>query len=131
MTIHSSACPQTLLPPLGQPCSLQHVCPDLLPVVQNYLQLDHPSVYSGVRYTTLEISPQLAAIQQRKVKSSGKHQECFTVVQQDALSSLAWQALDERPCVILMMEVLDNMPHDRSTALLIVLCIYLYFALSD
>lgn len=96
---------------------------DWLPcAAQDYLETNDEQVYSGTSYTTLEISPRLAAMQQRKVTANGRHQQCFSVVQQDALTSLAWDAPAEQPCVILMMEVLDNMPHDRYSILLAYCC---------
>lgn len=83
-------------------------------LLQDQLEAERPDIHATTSYTSLEISSQLAAKQQQTVlQGSNKHTAQFQVVQQDAASALAWHVQDERPCVILMMEVLDNMPHDR------------------
>lgn len=47
------------------------------------------------------------------VLRDGKHQSCYQVLQQDAIHSSLWDTVDQQPCVIILMEVLDNLPHDR------------------
>lgn len=32
---------------------------------------------------------------------------------QDAGKAESWGGVDERPCFVIMLEVLDNLPHDR------------------
>lgn len=84
-----------------------------LPSLQDYLHARHPDQYASAKYTSLEISPKLAAIQEQRVLGDGKHSSCYKVSQHDAVTATAWGVASEQPCVILLMEVLDNLPHDR------------------
>jgi hypothetical protein len=81
--------------------------------LQDYLHDHHQEQYARASYTSLEISPKLAEVQQQKVLHDGKHRSCYKVAQHDASAPLAWGAVNEQPCVIILMEVLDNLPHDR------------------
>ena len=47
------------------------------------------------------------------VLRDGKHHSHYQVLQQDAIHSSLWDTVDQQPCVIILMEVLDNLPHDR------------------
>eukprot|EP00775_Hariotina_reticulata_P008482 gene8482-8664_t len=89
--------------------------------------LDHiaetePITYSAMSYTTIEISPSLAAQQHEFVVKQRGHSQAWRCIQQDASTAQAWQevaaALPPRHNLgqhtfVLMMEVLDNLPHDR------------------
>ena len=81
--------------------------------MQNHLQHQAPDQYSSSQYTSLEISPKLAHMQQQKVPAGSKHAAHYSILQLDATEWSAWHGLNERPCIILLMEVLDNLPHDR------------------
>lgn len=81
--------------------------------VLDYLHDHHQEQYAHASYTSLEISPKLADVQQQKVLHDGKHRSCYQVAQHDASAPVAWGAVNEQPCVIILMEVLDNLPHDR------------------
>ncbi|KAL0028989.1 hypothetical protein WJX77_009984 [Trebouxia sp. C0004] len=81
--------------------------------VLDYLHDHHQEQYARTSYTSFEISPKLAEVQRQKVLYDGKHRSCYKVAQHDASAPLAWGAVNEQPCVIMLMEVLDNLPHDR------------------
>ena len=81
--------------------------------LQDNLQQNWPSRYQHTSYTSLEISPQLASAQANMVLRDGKHRSHYQVLQQDAIHSSLWDTVDQQPCVIILMEVLDNLPHDR------------------
>lgn len=78
------------------------------------MQESFPERYQTASYTSVEISPHLASAQAEKVLSDGKHGSSYQVLQQDATSCSLWDSVDQQPCVILLMEVLDNLPHDKS-----------------
>lgn len=81
--------------------------------VLDHLQAQAPDQYKDCSYTSLEISPKLAHIQRQKVLADGKHADQYRVLQQDAVDSSSWSTVNPKPCIILLMEVLDNLPHDR------------------
>ena len=78
------------------------------------MQENCPGRYQTASYTSVEISPHLASAQTEKVLRDGKHASSYQVVQQDATTCSLWDTVDQQPCVILLMEVLDNLPHDKS-----------------
>ncbi|GAB4824262.1 hypothetical protein N2152v2_011308 [Parachlorella kessleri] len=73
--------------------------------LQDWLRQHQPELYASCHYTCIEISPSLAQRQQQRVAAA--------VVQQDGGSEAAWGPPSEEPCYIIMMEVLDNLAHDR------------------
>jgi len=72
------------------------------------LKLRYPQIYAKTRYNLCEISPTLAKIQTSRL--SGRHPGVYGVINQDFLS---WSKRIEEPTMILAMEVLDNLPHDK------------------
>jgi hypothetical protein len=101
---------------------------------QGYIKHNAPELYArGVNYTVLEISRPLAEMQRSFVVEEAGH--CagglFNVVQGNAWDPVTWEhaahllpawqymgSLDRGPppqqhCFVLLMEVLDNLPHDR------------------
>eukprot|EP00897_Mesotaenium_endlicherianum_P005548 jgi/Mesen1/5020/ME000025S04412 len=70
-------------------------------------------VYNRTRYTSVEISEALATQQEQKVKASGGHTRTYSVEHRSAIDVSGWGKMDEQPCYVIMLEVLDNMPHDR------------------
>ena len=74
----------------------------------------HSTDYDSCQYTCVEISPQLAALQQETVAEQHDHRGRFTVEQRDAADLSSWAAMPAAdPTFVLMAEVLDNLPHDR------------------
>ena len=82
-------------------------------VLQDHLQDHQPERYEDASYTALEISPQLAATQAAKVLEGGRHTSRYQVLHQDAINSSVWDTVDTKPCIVILMEVLDNLPHDK------------------
>ncbi|KAL3143873.1 hypothetical protein ABBQ32_003691 [Trebouxia sp. C0010 RCD-2024] len=82
---------------------------DILDSLQQYW----PSCYRHTSYTSLEISPHLASAQAEMVLRDCRHTACYKVLQQDAICSSLWDTVDQQPCVIILMELLDNLPHDK------------------
>ena len=70
----------------------------------------YPDVYSRSKYTLCEISPTMASLQLSRV--SGRHQDVVKVHNADFLD---WNSPVEEPTIIIAMEVLDNLPHDKLT----------------
>ena len=71
-----------------------------------------PDVYRSMRYTSVEVSAQLAARQAAAVKAAG-HEARFAVERRDAADVAGWGGVDDAPCFVLALELLDNLPHDR------------------
>jgi len=73
-----------------------------------------PDVYASMQYVTVEISEALAAKQESRVGQVESHRERYAVWGgHDAAVAEAWGAVDDSPCYVVMLEVLDNLPHDR------------------
>ena len=81
--------------------------------MQGTLRDGHGAIYESCQYTCVEISPQLAALQQQTVAEQHGHGDHFEVLQQDAADRGAWGAPRAEHTFVVMAEVLDNMPHDR------------------
>lgn len=81
--------------------------------ILDHLHSECPDRYADASYTSMEISPRLASIQEQQVLHDGLHSAQYQVLQHDGITSSAWDTVDERPCVIILMEVLDNLSHDR------------------
>jgi hypothetical protein len=80
-----------------------------------WLRAARPEAYAACRYTCLEISPALAAVQRRRVAGEAGHAAAqFEVRVGDASDPGAWGPASGEECHVMMMEVLDNMPHDRA-----------------
>ena len=77
-------------------------------LLQDWVQVQRPDLYQKLSYTSIEISPRLAQLQQERLAG---HEARFSVQQRDARAS--WGKPTKKPCVIIMNEVLDNLPHDR------------------
>jgi len=48
-----------------------------------------------------------------RVSSLGKHSQTYTVQTRDAVERYGWGEVDETPCFVVALEVLDNLPHDK------------------
>ncbi|XP_073134926.1 protein arginine methyltransferase NDUFAF7 homolog, mitochondrial isoform X3 [Henckelia pumila] len=80
--------------------------------VMDYMKLNAPTrVYDNMAYISVEISSSLAKKQLETVGEVGSHLTKFKVECRDAADSIAW-GNEQQPCWVIMLEVLDNLPHD-------------------
>ncbi|CAN6447796.1 unnamed protein product [Victoria cruziana] len=81
--------------------------------IMDYMMLNAPSkVYSNMKYISVEISPALAEKQMETVGEVKSHLSRFQVECRDAAVRNGWGLVDAQPCWVIMLEVLDNLPHD-------------------
>ncbi|CAH2038900.1 unnamed protein product [Thlaspi arvense] len=103
--------------------------------VLDYIMLNAPErIYNNMSYTSIEISPSLAKIQKETVAQVGSHLSKFRVECRDASDLSGWSEVlslphvadfvcylvenvklrnvEQQPCWVIMLEVLDNLPHD-------------------
>ncbi|GKV28707.1 hypothetical protein SLEP1_g37724 [Rubroshorea leprosula] len=81
--------------------------------IMDYIMLNAPPrVYNNMTYTSVEISPSLAEIQKQTVGEVRSHLSKFKVEWRDATEQSGWGDVDQQPCWVIMLEVLDNLPHD-------------------
>ncbi|XP_047336738.1 protein arginine methyltransferase NDUFAF7 homolog, mitochondrial isoform X2 [Impatiens glandulifera] len=81
--------------------------------IMDYIMLNAPSrVYSSMTYTSVEISPSLAKRQMETIGENRSHASRFKVECRDAADRDGWGDVEEQPCWVIMLEVLDNLPHD-------------------
>lgn len=59
-----------------------------------------------------EISPSLAELQRETVGEVRSHLSKFRVECRDAADRKGWGDVEQEPCWVIMLEVLDNLPHD-------------------
>ncbi|KAL2469507.1 Protein of unknown function (DUF185) [Abeliophyllum distichum] len=80
--------------------------------VMDYIKLNAPTrVYDNMSYISVEISSSLAKKQQETVGGVNSHLAKFRVECRDAANPSGW-GLEQQPCWVIMLEVLDNLPHD-------------------
>jgi hypothetical protein len=80
--------------------------------VLDFLRVNAPGVYKGMSYRVLEISERLHGIQ---LASLAAHSVAGSVVV-DAMS-LGGRLSDPSPCIVIGLEVLDNLPHSKAVGL--------------
>ncbi|KDP39374.1 hypothetical protein JCGZ_01131 [Jatropha curcas] len=81
--------------------------------IMDYIMLNAPArVYNSMTYTSVEISPSLAEIQKETVGEIRSHLSKFRVECRDAADRSGWGDVEQQPCWVIMLEVLDNLPHD-------------------
>lgn len=81
--------------------------------IMDYIMLNAPDrVYKNMTYTSVEISPSLAKKQLETVGEVHSHLSKFKVECRDAADRSGWGDGDTQPCWVIMLEVLDNLPHD-------------------
>ncbi|XP_031267502.1 protein arginine methyltransferase NDUFAF7 homolog, mitochondrial [Pistacia vera] len=81
--------------------------------IMDYLKLNAPErVYNNMTYISVEISPSLAEIQKETVGQVHSHSSKFRVECRDAADRSGWGDVMQQPCWVIMLEVLDNLPHD-------------------
>lgn len=81
--------------------------------IMDYIMLNAPSrVYNNMTYISVEISPSLAKKQKETVGQVQSHLSRFRVECRDAADRHGWGDVQQEPCWVIMLEVLDNLPHD-------------------
>ncbi|XP_062149982.1 uncharacterized protein LOC133858521 [Alnus glutinosa] len=81
--------------------------------IMDYIMLNGPArVYNNMTYISVEISPSLAEIQRETVGEVRSHLSKFRVECRDAADRSGWGDVEQQPCWVIMLEVLDNLPHD-------------------
>ncbi|CAI9290451.1 unnamed protein product [Lactuca saligna] len=81
--------------------------------IMDYIMLNAPTrVYNNMSYTSVEISSSLAKKQLETVGEVGSHLSKFKVECRDAADRSGWGDAEQQPCWVIMLEVLDNLPHD-------------------
>jgi hypothetical protein len=83
--------------------------------ILDWLRTNSPSIYAQCHYTLLEFSPRLREAQAAAVATHGPR---ATVAAADATNVLeANFSGDSRPCFVIGLEVLDNLPHDKAVCI--------------
>ncbi|KAH7573047.1 hypothetical protein JRO89_XS03G0057500 [Xanthoceras sorbifolium] len=81
--------------------------------IMDYIMLNAPErIYNNMTYVSVEISPSLAQIQKETVGQVRSHSSKFRVECRDAAEKGGWGHGEQQPCWVIMLEVLDNLPHD-------------------
>ncbi|PRQ38567.1 putative protein arginine methyltransferase NDUFAF7 [Rosa chinensis] len=81
--------------------------------IMDYILLNAPTrVYNNMTYVSVEISPSLAELQRETVGEVRSHLSKFRVECRDAADRKGWGDVEQEPCWVIMLEVLDNLPHD-------------------
>lgn len=81
--------------------------------ILDYMMLNAPAkVYNNMTYISVEISPALARKQVDTVGEVSSHLKRFHVECRDATDRNGWGKVNGQPCWVIMLEVLDNLPHD-------------------
>ncbi|KAI5064689.1 hypothetical protein GOP47_0019384 [Adiantum capillus-veneris] len=80
--------------------------------ILDYMKNEAPLVYDNMHYVSVEISEALAKIQLKTVHAEESHKSRYCVECRDACRQSGWGEIDGRPCFMILLEVLDNQPHD-------------------
>ncbi|XP_058102597.1 protein arginine methyltransferase NDUFAF7 homolog, mitochondrial isoform X1 [Magnolia sinica] len=81
--------------------------------IMDYMMLNAPAkVYNNMVYVSVEISSSLAKKQLETVGDVRSHLSRYRVECRDAADRSGWGDVDPQPCWVIMLEVLDNFPHD-------------------
>eukprot|EP00250_Pteridium_aquilinum_P015013 c22327_g1_i2 orf=102-1040(+) len=80
--------------------------------ILDYVKKEAPSIYHNMHYVSVEISKALADTQLQSVHAEETHKSHHSVDCRDACKRTGWGKADERPCFVILLEVLDNQPHD-------------------
>ncbi|KAM7485703.1 hypothetical protein LguiA_001712 [Lonicera macranthoides] len=81
--------------------------------IMDYIMLNAPTrIYNSMTYISVEISSSLAKKQTETVGEVCSHSSKFRVECRDAADPSGWGDVEQQPCWVIMLEVLDNLPHD-------------------
>ena len=72
-----------------------------------------PTVHASTQWTAVDVSHSLLRKQSETVSLGSHHRGCFRTEQRGAADAAGWGAVCRRPCFVLALELLDNLPHDR------------------
>ncbi|MEW5300862.1 MAG: hypothetical protein WDW36_003761 [Sanguina aurantia] len=81
--------------------------------ILDWIRDNRPDDYLRTTYTCIEVSSRLAVQQYQTVVAKGGHVGRFRLLRGSGWDVETWGARDYTHTFILMMEVLDNLPHDR------------------
>lgn len=85
--------------------------------ILEWIQQHRSDIYGSCRYVSMDISENLAAMQQRRACQHG-HENVFQSHVGDACMADTWKSvIGDEECFIIGMEVLDNLPHDKVVAM--------------
>ncbi|KAL2631104.1 hypothetical protein R1flu_015790 [Riccia fluitans] len=81
--------------------------------ILEYIRAHAPrTLYETMTYTSVEISGELAKRQYEKVVTGDENRKHFSVEHRSASDRNGWGPVNPEPCFVIMLEVLDNLPHD-------------------
>ncbi|KAG6549180.1 hypothetical protein Mapa_009165 [Marchantia paleacea] len=81
--------------------------------ILDYMKAHAPrTIYDTMTYTSVEISGELAKKQYQKVVTGEDNRQQFRVERRNASDRSGWGAAKKESCFVIMLEVLDNLPHD-------------------
>ncbi|XP_073525520.1 LOW QUALITY PROTEIN: uncharacterized protein [Phyllobates terribilis] len=81
--------------------------------IMDYIKLNAPQrIYDSMKYISVEISSSLAEKQLATIGQVSSHLSKFEVERRDAADRSGWGDVQQQPCWVIMLEVLDNLPHD-------------------
>ncbi|KAJ7561269.1 hypothetical protein O6H91_03G021100 [Diphasiastrum complanatum] len=80
--------------------------------ILDYIKATAPAIYQTLKYTSVEISAALANKQNNFVHKVKSHQARYHAECHSAQDKVAWGPSNAKPCFVIMLEVLDNLPHD-------------------
>ncbi|KAL3689004.1 hypothetical protein R1sor_015313 [Riccia sorocarpa] len=81
--------------------------------ILDYIRAHGPrALYETMTYTSVEISGELAKRQYQKVVTGDDNKKQFHVEHRSASDRSGWGPVKKEPCFVIMLEVLDNLPHD-------------------
>jgi hypothetical protein len=82
--------------------------------ILDWLKRHAPATYLRCQYTLLEFSPRLRDAQAAAVADHG---ERASIIAADATDLRNALQSDDRPCYVIGLEVLDNLPHDKAVCI--------------
>ncbi|BBN09643.1 hypothetical protein MPTK1_4g21440 [Marchantia polymorpha subsp. ruderalis] len=81
--------------------------------ILDYMKAHAPrTLYETMSYKSVEISGELAKKQYQKVTKGDENRKQFSVERRNASDRSGWGAAKKESCFVIMLEVLDNLPHD-------------------
>lgn len=80
--------------------------------VLDYIRDTDPDVYDRTKYKVIEISSNLAKLQQKRLEGTIGDQGHASRVEIVNKSILAWDTYVSAPCFVVCLEVIDNFAHD-------------------
>eukprot|EP00026_Physarum_polycephalum_P010681 Phypoly_transcript_10851.p1 GENE.Phypoly_transcript_10851~~Phypoly_transcript_10851.p1 ORF type:complete len:290 (+),score=28.77 Phypoly_transcript_10851:377-1246(+) len=72
-----------------------------------YLQKKHPRLFKSLEYNIIDLSKPLVELQKKHLKAFENKVKIYNT------NVLNWHRVETRPCFIIMLEVLDNLAHDK------------------